>query len=102
MCCLTIWHLQRVTPAFRLIPNVDEAYTVPRGMEQIIDGMLQQVPDRVFVSHPVERMSDDGARISLRANGQTISAGHVFFAAPLHALSKIDVDVEGLSDMETA
>ena len=78
--------MQRVTPAFRLIPNVDEAYTVPGGMEQIIDGMLRTVADRVHVSHSVRSMADDGQRIALMVNGKVLSADHVFFAAPLHAL----------------
>ena len=92
--------LQRVTPMFRLIPNVDEAYTVPDGMEQIVDGLLKAVAARVHVSHPVQRMADDGKRILVEVNGRSISAGHVFFAAPLHALRRIDVDVEGLTDIE--
>ena len=92
--------LQRVSPAFRLIPNVDEAYTVPHGMEQIIDGMLAEVALQVHVSHPVSRLRDFGSHIEVSVGARSISGKHVFFAAPLHALRRIAVEVEGLTDDE--
>jgi monoamine oxidase len=94
--------MQRVTPAFRLIPNVDEAYTVPQGMEQIIDALLAQVADVVHVAKPVRRLVDDGDTISVETKEHVIIADHVIFAAPLHSLRRIDVLVDGLTDEELA
>jgi monoamine oxidase len=97
--------LQRETPAFRLIPHVDEAYTVPEGAEQMTDGMLRDIGDRITLSCPVTTMHDDGTRIAVTTihpqhNVHTLRARHVFFAAPLHAFRQMDVSVEGLTLME--
>jgi monoamine oxidase len=89
--------LQPVTPAFRLIPNVDEAFTVPDGTEQIIDAMLAGVDAHVHIQRPVTRISDDGMRVAVRTGQHVINTRHVFFAAPLHALRHMEVYVEGLT-----
>lgn len=89
--------LQPATPAFRLIPNVDEAFTVPDGTEQIVDAMLAQIEPHVHVQRPVTRISDDGQRLAVCTGPDVINAAHVFFAAPLHALKHMDVYVEGLT-----
>jgi monoamine oxidase len=94
--------LQKVTPAFRLIPNVDEAFTVPMGTEQIVDSMLAEVYQHVHVKRPVLRISDDGGSMRVVTADQTIEAGHVFFAAPLHALKHIEVYAEGVTFEEVA
>jgi monoamine oxidase len=94
--------LQKVTPAFRLIPNVDEAFTVPDGTEQIIDSMLADIYDSVHVKRPVSRISDDGAALRVVTGDQTILADHVFFAAPLHALRHIELYVAGVTFEEVA
>jgi monoamine oxidase len=94
--------LQNVTPAFRLIPNADEAFTVPDGTEQIVDRMLADIYDAVHIKRPVSRISDDGGALRVVTGDQTIMAGHVFFAAPLHAFRHIEVYVEGVTFEEVA
>ncbi len=88
--------------AFRLIPNVDEAYTVPSGMVQITDRLEAVVHEHVHYDHRVTHIDGiDGNIRVLARNGNRIermfTANHVFFAAPLHSLQKITVDVPGLS-----
>ncbi len=89
-------------PCFRLIPNVDEAYTVPSGMVQITNRMEAQVRPQVHYGHRVTHIDGINGNIRVLArNGNKIekmfTAEHVFFAAPLHSLQKIKVDVPGLS-----
>ncbi|MFN0191162.1 MAG: flavin monoamine oxidase family protein [Aestuariivirga sp.] len=89
-------------PCFRLIPNVDEAYTVPGGLGQIAARLERDNHDRVRYGRRVESIIENGNRIGITARlrggaVETYSARHVFFAAPLHSLPKIRVEVEGLS-----
>lgn len=89
------------SPYFKLIPNVDEAYTVPDGLAQITARMEEEVHAQVLYGAAVRRISEENDRIAVEANGPPgmlrRSARHLFFAAPLHRLKDIKVEVEGLS-----
>jgi monoamine oxidase len=89
-------------PNFQLIPHVDEAFTVPRGTEQITAALEKQA--RAFIRHGcrVSRIAEQGAAVhvsSTNAAGATehLTCRHIFFAAPLHSLNHMTVDMEGLS-----
>ncbi len=91
-----------VAKTFGLIPNVDEAYTVPGGLEQITGALEAQAREHVRYGRYVTSISDSKTdHITVKANAaggvETYQAGVIFFAAPLHSLNKIDVAVEGLS-----
>jgi monoamine oxidase len=95
--------IDNVTKSFALIPNVDEAYTVPGGAGQITDRLEQACHHHIEYQRRVFKIKDSNSQhITVMAhdeNEQTKSyrARMVFFAAPLHSLQRIDVDVEGLS-----
>ncbi|MBZ0262591.1 MAG: FAD-dependent oxidoreductase [Hyphomicrobiales bacterium] len=90
-------------PCFRLIPNVDEAYTVPGGTAQIARYLEESC--RVNIAYCrrvvsvcevegviiVEHVGSDGRKA-------VCSTKHVFFAAPLHSLKHIKVLAAGISE----
>jgi monoamine oxidase len=89
-------------PAFRLIPHVDEAFTVPGGTEQITAALEEQVAPSVRYGHRVSAIADDTSQVRVTfttAIGatQVLTCRHVFFAAPLHSLNRMTVTMEGLS-----
>ena len=89
-------------PCFKLIPNVDEAYTVPGGTNQITNELERICHEHVSYSRRVSEISESGGVITVTAldEGQvaeTHTAKQIIFAAPLHSLKKISVMVEGIS-----
>jgi monoamine oxidase len=89
-------------PTFQLIPNVDEAYTVPQGTGQIADELEKIVHSRVKYGRWVTRIEQENDAIVVKATTvagavETYLARQIFFSAPLHVLSKMEVKVEGLS-----
>ena len=89
-------------PCFKLIPNVDEAYTVPHGLGQIAQHLEQLCHDRILYARKVTRITEkeDHLEVQFQGKAQTaevLTAHHVFFAAPLHSLKDIDISVQGLS-----
>jgi monoamine oxidase len=89
------------SPYFKLIHNVDEAYTVPHGVAQITARMEKEIHAQVLYGAAVARISQENDRVIVEANSKDgalrRSARHLFFAAPLHRLKDIKVEVEGLS-----
>jgi monoamine oxidase len=92
-----------VGKSFALIPNVDEAYTVPGGAGQITDRLEKACHDQIEYERRVFLIKDSNSEhITVRAHDENMQAKSyrarmLFFAAPLHSLKKIDVSVEGLS-----
>jgi monoamine oxidase len=89
-------------PCFKLIPNVDEAYTVPGGTGQIADRLEKACHAHIHYGRRVMRIEEEGDLIKVEACDrnqriETHTARQVFFAAPLHSLKKISVSVAGLS-----
>ena len=88
-------------PCFKLIPNVDEAFTVPGGTSQITAQMAKALQGNIFTQCPVTRISEENGLVAVEAISSSGSvmrwARHLFFAAPLHSLSKINISVEGIS-----
>lgn len=89
-------------PCFKLIPNVDEAYTVPGGTGQITANLEAACHANVRYGHRVIRIEGRGDNVAIAhvdrlGNTQVTTARHVFFAAPLHSLKTIVVDVVGLT-----
>jgi monoamine oxidase len=89
-------------PCFKLIPNVDEAYTVPQGTGQIAQNMEALCHDRVKYGHRVSSIVEGNGIVTVRsktADGveHVHTTKQIFFAAPLHSLKKIMVEVEGVS-----
>ena len=89
-------------PTFQLIPNVDEAYTVPGGTNQITEGLEQIVRADVRYGRRVSRIEEENGVIYVTARDQGLveeqhKCRQILFAAPLHSLAKIQVSVEGLS-----
>jgi monoamine oxidase len=87
---------------FGLIPNVDEAYTVPGGLDQITDALEAQAHGNICYDRWVTRIEDansDHIHVEARTPDgvETYRASVLFFSAPLHSLKKIDVCVDGLS-----
>jgi monoamine oxidase len=94
-------------PCFKLIPNVDEAYTVPGGTGQMTNALALATRPHLYFGHWVSRIDDsDGlVRVTVRDaldNEKHLVANEIFFGAPLHSLSKIDVNVAGITDAELA
>ena len=89
-------------PCFKLIPNVDEAYTVPGGTFQIAEGLSKSSQPNTLYGRRVQSVIESGNEIIVTAQladgkTETYHAKDVFFAAPLHSLRHIKVEVEGLS-----
>ena len=90
------------SPCFKLIPNVDEAYTVPDGTGQIAEALERLCHDRIHYGMRVTSIAEIDGIISIAAVDtqqkiETRTARQVFFAAPLHRLNSINVAVEGLT-----
>ncbi len=90
------------SPCFKLIPNVDEAYTVPDGTGQIAEALVRSCRGRIHYGRRVTSIVEVGGIITITAidaerNIETRKARQVVFAAPLHSLNSIDVAVEGLA-----
>jgi monoamine oxidase len=89
--------------SFDFIPNVDEAYTVPGGAGQITDHLEKACHDHIEYDRRVFLIKDSNSEhITVRAHDEnnivkSYRARMLFFAAPLHSLRKIEVNVEGLS-----
>ncbi len=96
-------HIDTQKQFFQLIPNADEAFTVPDGAEQITQGLEAASHTHIRYGHPVTRIHDDGGpHITVEAEPAqgplaTYQARMLFFAAPLHSLNKMTVAVQGLS-----
>ena len=88
-------------PCFKLIPNVDEAYTVPEGTQQITARMAEDLKGDIHYGAPVRTIRQSNDLIEAEADNKEgpirRTARHVFFAAPLHSLRNIAIAVEGLS-----
>jgi monoamine oxidase len=89
-------------PCFKLIPNVDEAYTVPGGVAQISRELEKANADEIKFDCRVESIIEAGNVISVTARRsdksiEKFEAKDIFFAAPLHSLKHIKVEVEGIS-----
>lgn len=88
--------------AFTLIPNADEAYTVPGGTGQIIAALQGSLEDHIKFARRAFRITDrQGDRVTVEchnAQGQieNYEGDAVIFAAPLHSLAQIAVSVSGL------
>jgi monoamine oxidase len=94
-------------PCFKLIPNVDEAYTVPEGTGQITNALAMATRPHLFFGHWVSHIDDSDGLVRVTArdalgNIKQLAAREIFFGAPLHSLSKIDVNVAGITDAELA
>ena len=89
-------------PCFKLIPNVDEAYTVPGGTSQITNELERLCHAHVSYSRRVSKIEENGGVITVTSIdrnqiAETHTAKQIIFAAPLHSLKKISVMVEGLA-----
>jgi monoamine oxidase len=89
-------------PAFQLIPNVDEAYTVPQGTVQIAAALEDDVKSSIRYGHRAASIIDEERLVRVIASAQSgeqhdLTCRHIFFAAPLHSLNGITVKMEGLS-----
>lgn len=89
--------------SFALIPNVDEAYTVPQGTGQIIAHLEAACHSHIEYARRVFMIKDSNSEhITVQAHNaldrvEIYRAHMLFFSAPLHSLRKIDVKVEGVS-----
>ncbi len=89
-------------PNFRLIPNVDEAYTVPGGTGQIANALEKATRQNIHYGRRVNRIEEQNGFVSVTAadvsqTQESHTARQIFFAAPLHSLRKISVSVDDLS-----
>lgn len=89
-------------PCFQLIPNVDEAYTVPGGTGQIARRLEEACHAHIAYGRRVLSIEELDGVIKVASSGkddriETCTARQVFFSAPLHSLQKISVSVSGLS-----
>lgn len=88
-------------PCFKLIPNVDEAFTVPGGTSQITAQMAKDLGAQIFTNCPVFRIGEENGLVVVEAVGPSgpviRRARHLFFAAPLHSLTKMEIRAEGIS-----
>jgi hypothetical protein len=87
---------------FQLIPKADEAYTVPGGTGQIARLLAGACADRISYGRRVVSIHEmeDCIEVCHAGKDGDITASftrHVFYAAPLHALKNIDIDVEGIT-----
>jgi monoamine oxidase len=92
-------------PCFKLIPNVDEAYTVPDGTGQITNALAKATRPHLYFGHWVSHIHDtDGlVHVTVRDaldNVKELTSSEIFFGAPLHSLSKIEVNVAGITEAE--
>lgn len=88
--------------SLKLIPHVDEAYTVPGGTAQIAQALEAESGSSLLKSHRVDSIVDGGNWVDVSAElpdgrYESYRGRHVFFAAPLHSLGRMRVQVEGVS-----
>lgn len=88
--------------SIKLIPHVDEAYTVPEGTGQIARCLAEESRASILYQRRVNSIIEQGNSIevaALLADGtlERHAARDVFFAAPLHSLAHMKVEVEGVS-----
>lgn len=94
--------------AFKLIPNADEAYTVPEGTGQITAALQRDLEDHIKFGRRAVRITDRrGDRVVVECQNasvkkETFEGGVVVFAAPLHSLARIEVSVSGLRQEDVA
>lgn len=97
------FHVSPGLRKFRLIPNVDEAFTVPGGTGQIARHLEYRNLQNILYDRRVFRIHQDGGgqiHVHARRSDGSVEAytgGHIVYAAPLHALKKMWVSVEGIS-----
>lgn len=89
-------------PCFKLIPNADEAFTVPGGLAQVTDALARENAGHILTGRRVRRIMESGGAVLVEAvtpGGQveTHAAHNIAFAAPLHSLASIEVMVDGLA-----
>jgi monoamine oxidase len=88
-------------PCFKLIPNVDEAYTVPEGTSQITDALERACHENILYGQRVTRIEeiDNVIKVSACSKDEVVTylSRQIFFAAPLHSLKRIEVSVQGLT-----
>ena len=89
-------------PCFKLIPNVDEAYTVPGGMGQITASLEKICHDHVLYNRRVNSIGELAGVIHVSSTNadlqiETHTAQHVLYAAPLYSLKNIKIMIEGLA-----
>ncbi len=89
-------------PCFILIPNVDEAYTVPGGTGQITSNLEKICHDNVIYNRRVNVIDEIAgvihvSSINSEQKTETHTAKHILFAAPLHSLKNIKVMVADLA-----
>ena len=78
---------------------------MPEGVEQITAGLEKLNHHSIEYSQPIESIhSNADHTITLHSAHQQITADYVIFAAPLHTLSSIKINVEGVTPqmLETA
>ncbi len=96
-------HVGVTNRAFALIPNVDEAYTVPGGAGQVFEKLEASCHNHIEYGRQVFNIKDSGSdHITALARNpfdrvESYRAHTLFFAAPLHSLRNIEVEVEGVS-----
>lgn len=86
----------------RFIPYYDEAFTIPGGAGQITDRLAERNKAKIRFENRVTRIDrKPGENFFVTANtpeGESvIEAERLIFAAPLHVLNTIDIDVPELS-----
>lgn len=96
------FHVDLKKQTFHLIPNADEAYTVPGGVEQITTALARLNHESIRYNQPVTRIySNPNQTITVESSTalgvQRVVADHIVFAAPLHSLQRMDVQVTGVS-----
>ena len=89
-------------PCFKLIPNVDEAYTVPGGTRQITASLEKICHDHVLYNRRVNSIGELAGVIHVSSTNadlqiETHTAQHVLYAAPLYSLKNIKIMIEGLA-----
>jgi monoamine oxidase len=90
---------------FKLIPDVDESYTVPGGTGQIVSHLEHSVHGNIRYERQVFRIDGEGGidgeiRVYARLpqNSEEIYiTRNIMYAAPLHSLNNIWVSLPGLS-----
>ena len=96
-------HVGITNRTFALIPNVDEAYTVPGGAGQVFEKLEASCHNHIEYGRKVFHIKDSGSdHITALAHNpfdrvEIYRAHTLFFAAPLHSLRNIEVAVEGVS-----
>ena len=86
----------------RFIPYYDEAFTIPGGAGQITDQLAARNKTKIQYENRVTRIERKRGKnffvTALSPEGESvIEAKRIIFAAPLHILNNIDVDVPELS-----